>query len=157
MATELGKAYVQIMPSAVGLQDSVSKLMDGTAETAGRSSGQKLGSSLAGTLKKVLAAAGIGAALKSAIESGSGFETAVAKVATIADTGAVSVQELNSQILNTSGSMGIAAGNIAEAAYQAISAGQDTSNAVDFAAQASKLAAAVGEHNAVKKSSPSPE
>lgn len=142
MATELGKAYVQIMPSAVGLQDSVSKLMDGTAETAGRSSGQKLGSSLAGTLKKVLAAAGIGAALKSAIESGSGFETAVAKVATIADTGAVSVQELNSQILNTSGSMGIAAGNIAEAAYQAISAGQDTSNAVDFAAQASKLAAA---------------
>lgn len=142
MATELGKAYVQIMPSAVGLQDSVSKLMDGTAETAGRSSGQKLGSSLAGTLKKVLAAAGIGAALKSAIESGSGFETAVAKVATIADTGAVSVQELNSQILNTSGSMGIAAGDIAEAAYQAISAGQDTSNAVDFAAQASKLAAA---------------
>ena len=142
MATELGKAYVQIIPSAVGLQDSVSKLMDGTAETAGRSSGQKLGSSLAGTLKKVLAAAGIGAALKSAIESGSGFETAVAKVATIADTGAVSVQELNSQILNTSGSMGIAAGNIAEAAYQAISAGQDTSNAVDFAAQASKLAAA---------------
>ena len=142
MATELGKAYVQIMPSAVGLQDSVSKLMDGTAETAGRNSGQKLGSSLAGTLKKVLAAAGIGAALKSAIESGSGFETAVAKVATIADTGAVSVQELNSQILNTSGSMGIAAGNIAEAAYQAISAGQDTSNAVDFAAQASKLAAA---------------
>lgn len=142
MATELGKAYVQIMPSAVGLQDSVSKLMDGTAETAGRSSGQKLGSSLAGTLKKVLAAAGIGAALKSAIESGSGFETAVAKVATIADTGAVSVQELNSQILNTSGSMGIAADNIAEAAYQAISAGQDTSNAVDFAAQASKLAAA---------------
>ena len=55
MATELGKAYVQIMPSAVGLQDSVSKLMDSTAETAGRSSGQKLGSSLAGTLKKVLA------------------------------------------------------------------------------------------------------
>lgn len=142
MATELGKAYVQIMPSAVGLQDSVSKLMDGTAETAGRSSGQKLGSSLAGTLKKVLAAAGIGAALKSAIESGSGFETAVAKVATIADTGAVSVQELNSQILNASGSMGIAASDIAEAAYQAISAGQDTTNAVSFAGQAARLAAA---------------
>lgn len=142
MATELGKAYVQIMPSAVGLQDAVSRLMDGTAETAGRSSGQKLGSTLAGTLKKVLAAAGIGAALKSAIESGSGFETAVAKVATIADTGAVSVQELNSQILNASGSMGIAASDIAEAAYQAISAGQDTTNAVSFAGQAARLAAA---------------
>ena len=142
MATELGKAYVQIMPSAVGLQDAVSKLMNGTAETAGRSSGQKLGSTLAGTLKKVLAAAGIGAALKSAIESGSGFETAVAKVATIADTGAVSVQELNSQILNASGSMGIAASDIAEAAYQAISAGQDTTNAVSFAGQAARLAAA---------------
>ena len=41
-----------------------------------------------------------------------------------------------------SGQMGVAATDIAEATYQAISAGQDTSNAVAFAGQAAKLAAA---------------
>ena len=78
----------------------------------------------------------------SSVDIGSSFETALAKVSTIADTSKVSVDDLNKQILDTSGSMGVAAADIAEAAYQAISAGQDTANAVAFAGQASKLAAA---------------
>ena len=78
----------------------------------------------------------------SSVDIGSSFETALAKVGTIADTSKVSVGDLNKQILDTSGSMGVAAADIAEAAYQAISAGQDTANAVAFAGQASKLAAA---------------
>lgn len=41
-----------------------------------------------------------------------------------------------------SNTMGIAATDIAEATYQAISAGQDTANAVEFAGQAAKLATA---------------
>ena len=76
------------------------------------------------------------------VDIGASFETALAKVSTIADTSKVSVGDLNKQILDTSGSMGVAAADIAEAAYQAISAGQDTANAVAFAGQASKLAAA---------------
>ena len=40
------------------------------------------------------------------------------------DLGKVSVGELSKQILDTSSSMGVAAADIAEAAYQAISAGQ---------------------------------
>lgn len=78
----------------------------------------------------------------SSVDIGASFETALAKVSTIADTGKVSVGELSKQILDTSSSMGVAAADIAEAAYQAISAGQDTANAVAFAGQASKLAAA---------------
>lgn len=78
----------------------------------------------------------------SSVDIGASFETALAKVSTIADTSKVSVGDLNKQILDTSGSMGVAAADIAEAAYQAISAGQDTANAVAFAGQASKLAAA---------------
>ena len=77
----------------------------------------------------------------SSVDIGASFETALAKVSTIADTSKVSVGDLNKQILDTSGSMGVAAADIAEAAYQAISAGQDTANAVAFAGQASKLAA----------------
>ena len=79
---------------------------------------------------------------KSAGSIGSAFETSLAKVTTIADTSKLSTQQLSDQITAMSSKMGVAASDIAEATYQAISAGQDTSNAVAFAGQASKLAAA---------------
>ena len=79
---------------------------------------------------------------QSAIQTGSLYETSLAKVGTIADLGKLSIQQLGDQITATSNSMGIAATDIAEATYQAISAGQDTANAVVFAGQAAKLAAA---------------
>lgn len=79
---------------------------------------------------------------QSAIRNGSIYETSLAKVWTIADLGKLSIQKLGSQITDMSNTMGIAATDIAEATYQAISAGQDTANAVEFAGQAAKLATA---------------
>ena len=79
---------------------------------------------------------------QSAIRNGSVYETSLAKVGTIADLGTLSIQQLGSQITDMSNTMGIAATDIAEATYQAISAGQDTANAVEFAGQAAKLATA---------------
>ena len=79
---------------------------------------------------------------QSAIRTGSVYETSLAKVGTIADLGKLSIQKLGSQITDMSNTMGIAATDIAEATYQAISAGQDTANAVEFAGQAAKLATA---------------
>lgn len=79
---------------------------------------------------------------QSTIRNGSVYETSLAKVGTIADLGKLSIQKLGSQITDMSNTMGIAATDIAEAAYQAISAGQDTANAVEFAGQAAKLATA---------------
>ena len=80
--------------------------------------------------------------VKASVNIGAAFETSLAKVGTIADVGRLSVEELSRQVLATSTDMGIAAADIAEAAYQAISAGQDTANAVAFAGKAAKLAAA---------------
>lgn len=79
---------------------------------------------------------------QSAIRNGSVYKTSLAKVGTIADLGKLSIQKLGSQITDMSNTMGIAATDIAEATYQAISAGQDTANAVEFAGQAAKLATA---------------
>lgn len=79
---------------------------------------------------------------QSAIQTGSVYEVSLAKVGTIADLGKLSIQQLGDQITAMSNTMGIAATDIAEATYQAISAGQDTANAVAFAGQAAKLAAA---------------
>lgn len=138
----LASAYVQIIPSADGISGSLAEALGGEAATAGKSSGASLGASLVSSLKGFLAAAGIGAMLKSAFTGGTEFETAIAKVGTIADTAKVPLDELKRQISDVSGTMGIEGANLAEATYQAISASVATEDAVAFAAKASKLAAA---------------
>lgn len=140
--TELAKAYVEIIPSATGIGGKISEALGGEVTAAGNSAGQSLGKSLISAVGKILAAAGIGKMLQAAFTGGSAYETAIAKVGTIADTSKVSIGELKGQITDLSGTMGIAAGDLAEATYQAISAGQDTGDAVAFAGQAAKLAAA---------------
>lgn len=138
----LASAYVQIIPSADGISGKLAEVMGGEAASAGKISGKGLGSALVRTLTKVVAAAGIGKMLQSAFTGGTAFESAMAKVGTIADTTKVPLESLSSQVLQVSGDMHIGANEIAEAAYQAISAGQDTGNAVAFAGQASMLATA---------------
>lgn len=140
--TELAKAYVEIIPSATGIGGKISEALGGEVTAAGATAGQSLGKRLIGAVGKILAAAGIGKMLQAAFTEGSAFETEVAKVGTIADTTKVPIGELKEQITDLSGTMGIAAGDLAEATYQAISAGQDTGDAVAFAGQAAKLAAA---------------
>ncbi|MBQ9720306.1 MAG: hypothetical protein IJV64_06380, partial [Oscillospiraceae bacterium] len=51
MASELAKAYVQIIPSAEGISGSIAKVLDPEAEAAGKSAGNKLSSALGGALK----------------------------------------------------------------------------------------------------------
>lgn len=70
------------------------------------------------------------------------FEDSLAKVSTIADESEVSMDAMGESIKNLSNETGIGAANIAEATYQAISAGRSTGEAVDFVSQSSKLAAA---------------
>lgn len=138
----LASAYVQIIPSADGISGKLAEVMGGEAASAGKISGKSLGSALVGNLTKVVVAAGIGKMLQSAFTGGTAFESAMAKVGTIADTAKVPLESLSSQVLQVSGDMHIGANEIAEAAYQAISAGQDTGNAVAFAGKASMLAKA---------------
>lgn len=70
------------------------------------------------------------------------FEDSMAKVGTIADTTQVSLQDLEDQIRELSDSTGVDANEIAENVYNAISAGQDTADAVGFVATATDLARA---------------
>lgn len=68
MATELAKAYVQIIPSMRGAENEFKKSLGDTSESVGTSSGSTFGK----MFKKALAAAGIGIALKKVI--GDAFE-----------------------------------------------------------------------------------
>lgn len=68
------------------------------------------------------------------------FETAIAKVSTLTDPTAASTDDLAESYMNLSNEMGRSASGLAEAGYQALSAGVDTANAVEFVDQATQLA-----------------
>lgn len=70
------------------------------------------------------------------------FETSMAKVSTIADSTVVPIEDMSAAIINLSNETGVSATDLSEAVYQAISAGQDTADAVEFVAQTTKLAKA---------------
>ena len=82
---------------------------------------------------------GVGTA---AVIGASNFEDAMAKVSTIADTTAVPIEQLEAQIIELSNQTGISASEIADNVYNAISAGQETGDAVNFVAKATELARA---------------
>lgn len=74
MATEIGKAYVQIVPSAKGIKGSVSAIIDPEASSAGKSAGESSGKSFVSSLKGIVAAAGLGAALKATLDAGGAIQ-----------------------------------------------------------------------------------
>lgn len=96
-----------------------------------------VGDKMTAGISAPIAALGVGSA-KMAMD----FEDAMAKVSTIADTSQVPMDELRQQILDLSNETGIAAGDIADNVYNAISAGQDTANAVQFVGEAARLSTA---------------
>lgn len=70
------------------------------------------------------------------------FEDSIAKVSTIMDEGVMSVGEMEDAVIDLSNETGIAAGDIADNVYNAISAGQETADAVNFVRESTKLATA---------------
>ena len=142
MATELAKAYVQIVPSAEGIEGSISSVMNGEADSAGKSSGDKLAKSLGNKLKGALAALGIGKMIADAITSGSEFESAMAKVSTLYTGDASGFAQLQQTILDLSSTTGMSAETLAEAAYSAESAGVSMADMNAMLAGSAKLATA---------------
>lgn len=78
-------------------------------------------------------------ALNDCITAANEYETSLAKVSTLADT-SVPMSQIGDDILELSQKTGQAATNLAEAEYQALSAGVATVNSVEFIEQANKLA-----------------
>ena len=75
---ELGKAYVQIVPSAQGITGSISSVLNGEAASAGDSAGQTVGENLAGSMKKALVASGVDKTVSGALDASGvlkGFQT----------------------------------------------------------------------------------
>ena len=105
------------------------------------------GSQSAMDLGNALVAAGIVMALHAIAEAynecdaaADEFEVSTAKVSTIADETSMSLGQMRGSILELSDKTGVAASDLADATYGAISASVDTANAVQFVEQANALA-----------------
>lgn len=99
MATELAKAYVQIIPSAEGIQGRIQKEIEPEADSAGSSFGGKM----VGMIKKVIAAAAIGKALSASISEGTALEQSLGGIETLFKDSADKVKANAAKAYQTAG------------------------------------------------------
>lgn len=130
----LQRSYDRLKTSQQALQQINEKQQQVNASIS-QTKGQLIGT--IGTITAVAAAVYAGP-----VQSAQAYETAMAKVATIADTSAVPLDAMSQQIVALSNQTGIAATAIADDVYNAISAGQSTADAVNFVTNSTKLAKA---------------
>ena len=142
MATELAKAYVQIIPSAKGISGSIENVLSGESSKAGEKAGESIASKLGGALKKGIIALGIGKMVTDAIMGASEFESSMAKVSTLFTGSTAEFADLQSKILSLSSETGMAATTLGEAAYSALSASVPMEDLGYILERSSKLAIA---------------
>lgn len=132
---ELAKAYVQIVPSAEGIQGKITEALGGEPAAAGDAAGQSLGAQLVGTLKNVIAAAGIGKIISESINLGGALQQSLGGVETLFKDSADTVKAYAAQAYKT---VGLSANDYMEqttsfAASLLSSVSQDTQAAADLA------------------------
>lgn len=103
MATELAKAYVQIVPSAQGITGKIGEALGNEPVIAGQKAGQSLGSALIKKLGAVVAAAGIGKMFTSTISEGGSLQQSLGGVETLFKDSADAIKEYASQAYRTAG------------------------------------------------------
>jgi hypothetical protein len=99
----LAKAYVQIVPSAKGITGSIAEAVGGEASSAGESAGSSFGGNMVSKIKGLIAAAGIGAALKSAITEGAALEQSIGGIETLFKENAEKVKQNAAEAYRTAG------------------------------------------------------
>ena len=129
---------------AIKIAGAVSSSFDSAIGEAGQKIANlgSIAQAAAATAAAAWGALKLGEFISDAIEIGSEYETAFAKVQTIMDKTQTSSEEMSSAIKALSNETGIAAAELSGSVYDAISATGDTANAVSLVGDASKLATA---------------
>lgn len=145
-------AYLEFQRKLEAARANLKRLQEQQVEFGGvvgqimQQAGQKVtdfGDKIEGVGEKLMPiSAATAAAGAATVKMAFDFEDSMAKVATIADATEVPLADLEAAILELSDETGIAAGEIAQNVYDAISAGQKTGDAVNFVRHATDLARA---------------
>lgn len=83
MATELGKAYVQIIPSANGIKGNIEQVLGKPVKEQGLLSGSEFGSMLIKTLKPILVGFSIGKVLSDSLLEGGKLQQSIGGIETL--------------------------------------------------------------------------
>ncbi len=100
---ELGKAYVQIVPSAEGIKDSITEELGGESARAGESAGQLFTGKLVSTIKTVLGTAAIGKMISDSVSAGGALQQSLGGVETLFKDSADKVKTYAAQAYKTAG------------------------------------------------------
>lgn len=103
MATELGKAYVQIIPSARGMKGMLSKELGADIPQVGKEVGESLAGKLIGVTKKLIAAAGIGKLIHSSLMEGADLQQSLGGIETLFKGSADVVKKYANEAYKTTG------------------------------------------------------
>lgn len=103
MATELAKAYVQIVPSAQGIKGSITQALGGEADSAGTAAGKGFGGKLISALKGIIATAAIGKALSATITEGAALQQSIGGIETLFKESADKVKQNAAEAYRTAG------------------------------------------------------
>ena len=101
--SELGKAYVQIIPSAKGIKNMIEKQLGAEVASAGDKLGESLGSKIKSLAIKAIAAAGIGKAISASIYQGGELEQSLGGVETLFKDSADKVKAYAKEAYKTTG------------------------------------------------------
>ena len=90
---EMAKAYVQIVPSAQGIKGALEDVFGKETDGLGTKTGLSIGTQLVGTIKKVVAAAGIGKLIKDSLDMGGALQQSIGGIETLFGAGGKSMEE----------------------------------------------------------------
>lgn len=90
---EMAKAYVQIVPSAQGIKGALEDVFGKETDGLGTKTGLSIGTQLVGTIKKVVAAAGIGKLIKESFDMGGALQQSIGGIETLFGAGGKSMEE----------------------------------------------------------------
>lgn len=103
MATELGKAYVQIVPSAKGISGAIQGQLNPEASAAGESAGRGLGGKLVSAVKGIVATAAIGKAIGASLSAGADLQQSLGGIETLFKGSADKVKAYADEAYRTTG------------------------------------------------------
>ena len=137
----IGSIFIKNEDANTQIDNTASKAKD-MSSTIGTAM-EKAGNKITGIGKAIApVSVAVGAMLATSTKSASDFTDGMAKMSTLFDTSKTSVQKLSKEFLDLSNKTGISATELAEAGYQALSAGQSVDQVGKFVETAGNLAKA---------------
>lgn len=101
--TDIGTAYVQIVPSAEGISGNIKKAIGADVDSAGESAGQSFGAKFASVAAKAIAALGVGKLIGDALNQGGQLQQSMGGMETLFKDSADKMMQYASESFRTTG------------------------------------------------------